>query len=493
MANININQYWNECKQIIQQTMDLKNQQLDENELKQISQTNIDLVKDYFKDIIKFIRQHLVLAYDKFYGIMLLDIKIEVDTKLNGAIDVLFNSTQIKMVLNPFYLGQMSIQQIEALIVSELLLIALDIPTKFTDLNPGNNKEEHAKLLRAASALSMDLTLNDIKVIQDNRGMTQLGLKIPSDAYTVSDIRIDTKINAASHQTLEYYYELLSNSCDYSSQGGSSQGINYELGDYDPNLPNMPNNYNNTNDIHKWEDINTRDETQSKITRLVSTAYNSLSEQERGLVPGCISEQIKILLSPPAIKWEREIKNQAGTIRFGKRSTFRKPNRRQPDRLDLPGKMKNRVLRVVIGLDTSGSMSDELIAMSLNEIFGMFKNIKTEITIIECDSSISKQPYIAKSAKDVQTNISGRGGTSFTPVIEYINDHNYRDALFIYFTDGEGESDIPKPKVSKVVWVLPSQKYKLSVKNNYGKVLYLDTDNAFKKAVEDNKYWKGRY
>ena len=489
MADININQYWNNCKQIISDTIALKNSNLSDDELKQQSVNNIAELTNYFKEIVKFIRQHLVLAYDKFYGIMLLDIKIEINTKINGAIDVTFNETQIKMNINPFYLGNMSIQQIEALIVSELLLITLDIPTKFTDLNSGNNQEEHNKLLRAASALSMDLTLNDIKVIQDNRGMTQVGLKIPKDAYTVSDIRLDTKINADRNKTLEYYYELLKNNCDYTSPDGKSQGINNpnEDSDYNPNLPNMPNNQNQNNDIHRWENINSRDDTQNKIKRLVSSTYKSLSEHERGLLPSFLSESIKVLLAPPSIKWEQELKNQAGTISFGHRSTIHRPNRRQPERLDLPGKVQDMVLRVVVGLDTSGSMSDELISLSLNEIFGMFRNIETEITIIECDSQISKEPYKAKSAKDIQTNITGRGGTRFTPVVEFINEHNFSDALFVYFTDGEGESEIPKPKVAKTIWILPSKDYRLSVRNPYGKILYLDSDKAFNEAVKNNK------
>ena len=71
--------------------------------------------------------------------------------------------------------------------------------------------------------------------------------------------------------------------------------------------------------------------------------------------------------------------------------------------------------------------------------------------------------------------MQGRGGTSFTPVIEYINEHRYfRDALLIYFTDGYGESSIPRPRTYRNLWVVLGRASDLSVENPYGLVLPLE-------------------
>ena len=47
------------------------------------------------------------------------------------------------------------------------------------------------------------------------------------------------------------------------------------------------------------------------------------------------------------------------------------------------------------------------------------------------------------------------------------------DALLIYFTDGYGETTIPKPKTYRNIWVLTESDY-LSVENPYGLVLKMD-------------------
>ena len=75
---------------------------------------------------------------------------------------------------------------------------------------------------------------------------------------------------------------------------------------------------------------------------------------------------------------------------------------------------------------------------------------------------------------DVKLKVAGRGGTWFSPVIEYVNNDKYfRDALLIYFTDGYGEEKIPKPKTYRNIWVLTESDY-LSVENPYGLVLKMD-------------------
>jgi predicted metal-dependent peptidase len=41
----------------------------------------------------------------------------------------------------------------------------------------------------------------------------------------------------------------------------------------------------------------------------------------------------------------------------------------------------------------------------------------------------------------------------------------------VYFTDGYGESSIPKPLTHKNLWVVMENEKNLSVKNPYGKVV----------------------
>ena len=74
----------------------------------------------------------------------------------------------------------------------------------------------------------------------------------------------------------------------------------------------------------------------------------------------------------------------------------------------------------------------------------------------------------------MEYKVTGRGGTAFTPVINYLNnDKNFRDALLIYFTDGYGESEIPKPLIFKLLWVI------IGKNNELGKMMKFPFWNLF--------------
>lgn len=155
-------------------------------------------------------------------------------------------------------------------------------------------------------------------------------------------------------------------------------------------------------------------------------------------------------------------------------------NRLQPQRFDLSGEIKERRPEIICAIDTSGSRSDEVIIKSLGQVLALKAKFNYNITLIECDATIQKITEIKKKG-DVPQEFHGRGGTSYLPVIEYINSHpRYHAALLIYFTDGDGDSSIPKPKVRQVVWVLTNGTY-LSLKKPYGDVVQIDGDQVVKK------------
>ena len=53
------------------------------------------------------------------------------------------------------------------------------------------------------------------------------------------------------------------------------------------------------------------------------------------------------------------------------------------------------------------------------------------------------------------------------------NDRYFRDALLIYFTDGWGEREIPRPLTYRNLWVLTEGEY-LSVEEPYGEVISMN-------------------
>jgi predicted metal-dependent peptidase len=159
-------------------------------------------------------------------------------------------------------------------------------------------------------------------------------------------------------------------------------------------------------------------------------------------------------------------------------------NRRQPYRSDLRGSFPDRIVEIVCVFDTSGSMSKEDLTACMNEVFNITKSFNTIITVIECDTRINNI-YTVKKSADIRTEMKGRGGTYFTPAIEYINGDSefcgrsvpkgrYRNALMVYFTDGYGEREIPKPLTHRNLWVIMNDEKNLSVREPYGKVVSIE-------------------
>ena len=86
-------------------------------------------------------------------------------------------------------------------------------------------------------------------------------------------------------------------------------------------------------------------------------------------------------------------------------------------------------------------------------------------------------------------------GTSFIPVIEFINGTiknkwskhplcgKFRNSLLVYFTDGYGDYEIPRPRTSRNLWVVLENEQNLSLKNPYGEVKSLRGDKDYRKLL----------
>jgi predicted metal-dependent peptidase len=148
-----------------------------------------------------------------------------------------------------------------------------------------------------------------------------------------------------------------------------------------------------------------------------------------------------------------------------------------------PVHMKNRIVmptlqsdafaNINIAIDTSGSMSDEVLQQAVSEVFAGLSvytesnQDDVEIKVIYCDSEINKVDTIEYEGQ--VTKPCGRGGTLFTPVFDYIKSDP--PAGLVYITDGYGW-DFPDDPSSEVVWLITKCGDK-SFKPPYGDVIHM--------------------
>jgi len=137
--------------------------------------------------------------------------------------------------------------------------------------------------------------------------------------------------------------------------------------------------------------------------------------------------------------------------------TFTPPNMKFLYRgIYLPS-MSSDLLRVIVAVDTSGSVDESLLSTFLGEISAMMQQYPNyEIDLITADAKIQSVKTFLPGEPLVYA-VSGGGGTDFRPVFEYIDRHIDYPTLLIYFTDGDGT--YPTEEVSyDVLWVMPEER-----------------------------------
>jgi len=208
-------------------------------------------------------------------------------------------------------------------------------------------------------------------------------------------------------------------------------------------------------DHSTWKDFKDMDEATQKLVKAqaehVIKAVADQVVKSRGTVPGELAEILKRIeeLEEPKFNWRAFLRRFAG----GSNNVFTKKSRKKLNVRfeENPGLKIKPKRRILVAVDTSGSVSTNELVEFLSEITHIHRT-GTEVTIIQCDSSIS---YIGKFDPKLDFEIHGRGGTSFHPVTDYYDENHNKYNCLIYLTDGEAPA--PDKCRGPVLWVMSSQ------------------------------------
>lgn len=432
---------------------------------------------DYFR-MMELIKLFLISERDSYYGYFLMNMLFSVNFCVNSIAGIKLNTFPPVFEANPLLFCKFSLKEIIYITCHEIDHIVLNHPAEMVKACPDNNKDMLYKFNLAA-----DASVND-RINYEIRSQNRKFMSPPEGLITSSALKKMFRLrNVNELESYAYYFELIKekqDSDDKNQQDNMMQSISGS--ESDPSQSEDPaenSDGTDSNDIitakncgkledHSWEAGNDAEDAAEAVKELVNRAVSMMSDESRGMMPGRFISQVEKINKPPEISWQTILKKYVGTISANKRKTRSRLNRRQPDRYDLSGSMDDKILKIVVAIDTSASVEDSDIALIFNEIFAILAKRKHEITVIECDSKIQRV-YRAVNAGDIKKKAAGRGGTLFAPVIEYVNNDRYfRDALLIYFTDGYGEDKIPKPLTYRNIWVVLGNADHLSLKNPYG-------------------------
>lgn len=447
-------------------------------------------IKRDFLELLELLKLFLISKRDVYYGYFMMNMVYRVNFNSQSIAGIKLNTYPPVFEANPLLLCKFNLNEILYVICHEIEHVILNHPAEMVKINPNQIPELYVKFNYAADASVNDRINYEVKTCSYNF------ISMPEGCITSKGIKKMCFLKTIkSMENYKYYYDLIKdidinidnqqqiliNELNNDGSSPSNSVIYDSQFDFDGKVDNTNNstktimNSDTIND-HDWEVMQEEYEAIKENTKqFINQTWDMIGDETRGNLPSSFVEAIKRVNKPPVLSWQSILKKYVGTISAGCRKTKTRLNRRQPQRFDLSGSVSEKTLKIIVALDTSASVTNNDISKIFVEIFSIISKRNYELTIIECDSEVQRV-YKAKKPGDIQLKVAGRGGTCFTPVIEYINkDRYFRDALLIYFTDGYGEEKIPRPLSYRNLWIVLGDKECLSLKEPYGAVISMST------------------
>ena len=177
-------------------------------------------------------------------------------------------------------------------------------------------------------------------------------------------------------------------------------------------------------------------EAEARYVQAVTTAEQIA--QEGGNVPGWVSQLVERILATPTLPW-RMVLRQFLTKTAHERMTYTRPSRRFAwMRAPIMPSRGNKTLgKVGLLIDTSGSMSDDVLDVILSELKSLLQQFPdSEVIVIQFDTEIhSTEHYgLGKALNIKKWKWKGRGGTVYGPAMSRL-DKLGADAIIVA-TDG---------------------------------------------------------
>jgi Putative metallopeptidase domain/VWA-like domain (DUF2201) len=176
--------------------------------------------------------------------------------------------------------------------------------------------------------------------------------------------------------------------------------------------------------------------------------------REIGTVPAGLTRWASELLDPK-VDWRRalaaEVRKAVADVTGAVDYSYRRPSRRATVTGDvvLPA-LRRPVPEIAVVCDTSGSMTDDLLAASLAEVEGLLRalGLARQLRVIACDTAAAAAKRVT-SARQVE--LTGGGGTNMGAGIAAAAALRPRPAITVVLTDGLTPWPDAPPRAMKVV------------------------------------------
>jgi len=181
----------------------------------------------------------------------------------------------------------------------------------------------------------------------------------------------------------------------------------------------------------------------------------ALASKGKGKYPA-FADEFLAEIRKPSVTWKEHIRRQATSVFKGRYSFARRSRRSHSSPMMLPSRTRTPNGAIIM-IDTSGSISDELLTQFVSECSGILREtgckfLKVYFHDVEC---YHIEEYDLNTINKIKAT---RGGTSHVDVFDKVNDslHTEKVGMVIAFTDLFTTFPSKKPSYP-VIWAHPEE------------------------------------
>ena len=214
-------------------------------------------------------------------------------------------------------------------------------------------------------------------------------------------------------------------------------------------------------DEHDWEGAESLNEAeQTELAKEIDQAIRQ-GAILAGKVGGNVDRSFTDLMSAK-VDWKEALREFVSSVSQGKDdSTWRKPNRRwlQHD-IYMPSTISESMGRVVVAIDTSGSIYGEVLNRFISEVASVMQNMNPEqVDLLYWDCEVAGHEVYGLNDADRMTSSTkpkGGGGTSPKCITQYMRKHKIDPVCAIILTDGYVGNDWGGQWNCPTLWTITS-------------------------------------
>ena len=207
---------------------------------------------------------------------------------------------------------------------------------------------------------------NDVVQIALDISVNQFIKNLPADSKRLDYVNKEFNINLKSNRSVEEYADILQKELEKKVKSSD------KVKDSDKIARKL-----DISRAHElWEGIDLSNEI---IDNNVKKIAVSIIEDK---APENIHKLIAGYNKKGELSWEEIIKRLLPSMRSGYKKTIMRRDRRQPERIELRGKLPNMLPEITVAIDISASMSDEDIKKIMIEILALTQSRRGKITVI---------------------------------------------------------------------------------------------------------------